>query len=114
MTTMEADALIRAARADAGLTQAQLARRLGMSQPAIVKLERPGANPTVRTLDRVLRATGHRLEITAPTWSPGVDESLIRQQLALPPAERLRQVERQSAQLRRLALAGARKRGELP
>jgi transcriptional regulator with XRE-family HTH domain len=43
---MEADALIRAARAEAKLTQAQLARRLGMSQPAIVKLERPGANPT--------------------------------------------------------------------
>jgi transcriptional regulator with XRE-family HTH domain len=111
---MEADALIRAARAEAGLTQAQLARRLGTSQPAIVKLERPGANPTVRTLDRVLRATGHRLELTAPTWSPDVDESLIRQQLALPPAERLRQIERQSAQMRRLALAGARSRGELP
>jgi DNA-binding XRE family transcriptional regulator len=29
MTVMEADALIRAARAEAGLTQAQLARRLG-------------------------------------------------------------------------------------
>jgi transcriptional regulator with XRE-family HTH domain len=111
---MEADALIRAARSDAQLTQAQLAHRLGTSQPAIVKLERPGANPTVRTLDRVLRATGHRLELTAPTWSPGVDESLIRQQLALPPAERLRQVELQSAQMRRLALAGARSRGELP
>jgi transcriptional regulator with XRE-family HTH domain len=111
---MEPDALIRSARADAHLTQAQLARRLGTSQPAIVKLERPGANPTVRTLDRVLRATGHRLELTAPSWSPGVDESLIRQQLALPPAERLRQVERQSAQMRRLAVAGARSRDELP
>jgi transcriptional regulator with XRE-family HTH domain len=111
---MEADTLIRNARTDAGLTQAQLARRLGTSQPAIVKLERPGANPTVRTLDRVLRATGHRLELTAPTWTPAVDESLIRQQLALPPAERLRQLERQSAQMRRLALAGARSRGELP
>jgi transcriptional regulator with XRE-family HTH domain len=111
---MEADALIRAARAEAGLTQAELARRLRTSQPAIVKLERPGANPTVRTLDRVLRATGHRLELSAPEWTPLVDESLIRQQLALPPAERLRQLERQSAQVRRLAIAGARSRGELP
>ena len=85
---MEADALIRHARAAAGLTQADLARRLGTSQPAIVKLERPGANPTVRTLDRVLRATGHRLELFAPTWSPAVDESLIRKQLEPPPAER--------------------------
>jgi transcriptional regulator with XRE-family HTH domain len=111
---VEAGALIRTARSEANLTQAELARRLGTSQPAIVKLERPGANPTVRTLDRVLRATGHRLELTAPTWSPGVDESLVRQQLALPPAERLRQLERQSAQVRRLALAAARSRGELP
>jgi transcriptional regulator with XRE-family HTH domain len=110
---MEPDALIRAARAEAKLTQAQLARRLGTSQPAIVKLERPGANPTVRTLDRVLRATGHHLELSAPPWSPGIDESLIRKQLALAPAERLRELERQSAQMRRLALAGARSRGEL-
>jgi transcriptional regulator with XRE-family HTH domain len=111
---VEAAALIRHARETAGLTQAELARRLGTSQPAIVKLERPGANPTVRTLDRVLRATGHRLELSAPTWSPGVDESLIRQQLELPPAERVRQLERHAAQMRRLAIAGARSRGELP
>jgi transcriptional regulator with XRE-family HTH domain len=111
---MEADALIREARNAAGLTQADLGRRLGTSQPAVVKLERPGANPTVRTLDRVLRATGHRLELAAPAWSPGVDESLIRQQLELPPAERLRQLERHAAQLRRVAIAGARSRGELP
>jgi transcriptional regulator with XRE-family HTH domain len=96
------------------MTQAQLARRLGTSQPAVVKLERPGANPTVRTLDRVLRATGHRLELAAPAWSPGVDESLIRKQLELAPAERLRDVERHSAQVRRLMIAGARSRGELP
>jgi hypothetical protein len=70
-------------------------------------------NPTVRTLDRVLRATGHRLELSAPTWSPGATSSLIRMQLALPPAERLRQLERQSAEVRRLTLAGARNRGEL-
>ena len=111
---MEADALIRHARSAAGLTQADLARRLGTSQPAIVKLERPGANPTVRTLDRVLRATGHQLELSAPTWSPGVDESLIRKQLELTPAERLRDLERHSAQNRQLMIAGARSRGELP
>jgi hypothetical protein len=62
----------------------------------------------------VLRATGHQLELSAPTWSPGIDESLIRRQLALAPAERLRRLERQSAQMRRLAIAGARSRGELP
>jgi transcriptional regulator with XRE-family HTH domain len=111
---MDADALVRRARSEADLTQSELARRLGTSQPAIVKLERPGANPTVRTLDRVLRATGHRLELSAPRWSAGIDESLIRKQLELPPAERLRQLERHSAEMRRLMIAGARSRGELP
>jgi transcriptional regulator with XRE-family HTH domain len=56
---VEPDALVRDARRAAKLTQAELAQRLGMSQPAIAKLERPDANPTVRTSDRVLRATGH-------------------------------------------------------
>jgi len=111
---IEPDALIRHARGAAGLTQAQLAKRLDLSQPAIGKLERPGANPTVRTLDRVLRATGHHLELSASPWSSGVDESLIRKQLELPPAERLRALERHAAQMRRLAIAGARSRGELP
>ena len=110
---MEPDALVREARRTANLTQTELARRLGTTQPAVVKLERPGANPTIRTLDRALRATGHRLELTAPEWSSGIDVSLIRKQLELPPAERLRQLERQAAEMRRLMIAGARSRGEL-
>lgn len=100
---MEADALIRAARAEAKLTQAQLARRLGTSQPAIVKLERPGANPTVRTLDRVLRATGHRLELSAPAWSAGVDESQLRERLRLTPAQRLAAFQASQRNLARLS-----------
>jgi transcriptional regulator with XRE-family HTH domain len=100
---MEADALIRAARAEAKLTQAQLARRLGTSQPAIVKLERPGANPTVRTLDRVLRATGHRLEISSPTWSPSVDETQLRERLRLTPAQRLAAFQASQRNLTRLS-----------
>ena len=76
---MRADLLIRDARRAAGLTQAQLAAQLGVSQSAIAKLEREGCNPKVETLDRVLRATGHRLQLIAPAWGDGVDESLIRQ-----------------------------------
>ena len=55
---MRPDLLIRDARRAAGLTQAELAARLGISQSAIAKLEREGSNPTVETLDRVLRAHG--------------------------------------------------------
>jgi transcriptional regulator with XRE-family HTH domain len=85
---------------------------MGVSQAAIAKLERPGANPTFETLAGTLRATGHRLELDAPAQRGGVDESLIRQQLALTPAERLRGLEAMHAQANALARAGARSRGE--
>lgn len=108
----QAAVLIRNARHEAGLSQAELGRRLGMSQAAIAKLERSGSNPTVDTLDEVLWATGRRLELGAPTRRPGVDESLIRQQLELSPAQRLRSIETMYAEARAFALAGARSRGE--
>jgi len=108
----EAAALIRKARNEAGLSQAALAQRLGVSQAAIAKLERIGSNPTVDTLDEVLWAAGQRLALTATARKPGVDESLIRQQLELSPAQRLRGVEAMYAEARALALAGARSRGE--
>lgn len=50
-------------RADAGLTQAELARRAGVSQQAIAKLEHPKANPTIETLERVAAALGVRVEV---------------------------------------------------
>lgn len=113
MYMSQAAVLIRTARNDAGLSQARLASRLGVSQAAIAKLERIGSNPTVDTLDDVLWATGRRLTLSAPVRQPGVDESLIRQQLELSPAERLRGIETMYSQARILALAAARSRGEL-
>jgi transcriptional regulator with XRE-family HTH domain len=104
--------VLRAARRRAGLTQAELARRLGVSQAAVAKLESPRANPTVDTLDKALWATGHRLTLDAPARRPGVDESLIRQHLELSPAERLRGIETMYVEGRKLSLAGARSRGE--
>lgn len=106
-------ALLKDARHQAGLTQTELARRLGVSQTAVAKMERPDANPTVQTLDDALRATGHRLTLDAPKWRSSVDESLIRQQLELTPAERIRQLDRQATEMRTLVEAGERARGEL-
>ncbi len=104
--------LLKEARDRAALTQAELGRRLGVSQAAVARLEAVGANPTVATLEKALWATGHRLALDAPAWHPGVDESLIRQQLELTPAERVRGIETMYLQARMLALAGARSRGE--
>jgi transcriptional regulator with XRE-family HTH domain len=108
----ESASLLKEARRQAGITQAELARRLGISQAAVAKLERPGANPTVDTLDGALWATGHRLTLDAPARRPGVDESLIRQQLALSPTERIWQLDHQATEMRALVEAGERARGE--
>jgi transcriptional regulator with XRE-family HTH domain len=75
-TMSKAATLLREARYAAGLTQAALAERLDVSQAAIAKLERQGANPTVDTLDNALWATGHRLELSAaPARRLDADES---------------------------------------
>ena len=85
---MPAATLIRTARRGAGLTQAELASRAGMPQSSSARLEAPGSNPTVETLERVLHAVGMRLEAT-PHGAAGVDETLIAQNFELTPAERL-------------------------
>ena len=104
--------LLREARRRAGLTQADLAARLGISQAAVAKLESRHANPTIDTLEQALWATGHRLTLDAGPRPPGVDESLIRQQLELSPAERIRGIETMYTQARMLALTGDESRGE--
>jgi DNA-binding XRE family transcriptional regulator len=104
--------LLRDARSRAGLTQRQLGLRLGITQAAVAKLERPGANPTIETLAGAIWATGHRLQLSTPTRHVGVDESLIRKQLELSPLQRLRGLEAMYTTARALAVAGARSRGE--
>jgi len=55
---------IRWARQDAGLTQKELGRRAGISQQQIAKLENPGENPTVETLEKLGRALGLTVSVT--------------------------------------------------
>lgn len=95
---------LRESRLAAGLTQAQLAARLGVSQPTVAGWERPGANPTVRTLDRALAATGRRLGAAAGE-PPGVDVGLIREHLELTSRERLGVLESLRRQERMLSRA---------
>lgn len=103
--------LIRTARRTAGLTQAQLADRAGTTQAAIARLEAPGSNPTLRTLDRVLHAADHRLTLDAKTGLPPVDESQIVEQLKLSPAQRLRGHDAFRRNIRELVLSAGRGRG---
>lgn len=52
---------LREARIGAGLTQAELAARAGTSQATLSAYERGRKEPSLATLDRLLRATGQRL-----------------------------------------------------
>lgn len=54
---------VRALREAQGMSQAELARRMGTSQPAVARLEAGGVEPSIETLDRVSRALGSRLTI---------------------------------------------------
>ncbi|TMB29101.1 MAG: helix-turn-helix transcriptional regulator [Deltaproteobacteria bacterium] len=49
-------------REEFGLTQAELAKLAGVSQPAIAQLESPDSNPTIDTLNRVARAMGVEID----------------------------------------------------
>lgn len=57
-------------RHEAGLTQAALARRAGTSQATISAYESGAKSPAVITLERLLAATGHALELRAVARPP--------------------------------------------
>lgn len=84
-----AAALIRRARNRAGITQAELARRLGTTQSAVSRWERGHDEPRLSTLAAVLGACDLRLVLGA---EPDVDRAQIRQQLAMTPEQRLQSV----------------------
>lgn len=52
------------ARAKAGLSQAQLARKMKTTQSAIARLESGKAHPSTRTLWKLAAATGTKLKIS--------------------------------------------------
>jgi transcriptional regulator with XRE-family HTH domain len=53
---------LRELREAAGLSQNELAHRLGCQQPAIARLEAGEASPNMRTLDRIANALGLELQ----------------------------------------------------
>ena len=54
----------------AGLTQQELARKMGTTQPVIARLESGRIRPSMRTLERLAEATGSRLLISFERRTP--------------------------------------------
>jgi transcriptional regulator with XRE-family HTH domain len=96
--------VMRAARTEAGLTQAALAERLGTKQSVVSRWERGHEEPRVSTLVRVMQACGLSLSIVVE--HDDVDRAQIRQQLAMTPEQRLASVVNLSR-----TLASARRTG---
>jgi ribosome-binding protein aMBF1 (putative translation factor) len=63
-TPSQLGAAILAARTAAGLSQMELAARLNTAQANIVRLEKGRSLASTRTLQRIAKATGHKLVIT--------------------------------------------------
>ena len=62
---MEVTALIRGARHAAGITQLELASRAGTAQPAVAAYESGSKTPNLATLERLLGACEHDVEVLA-------------------------------------------------
>ena len=86
---MSAAELIRQARARHGLTQKQLAIRARTSQAAISRIERGLVSPSIETLEKLLAMMNEELVLDARAIDWGHDVTLLRQNLARTPAERL-------------------------
>jgi transcriptional regulator with XRE-family HTH domain len=96
--------VIRSARRRAGLTQRELAVRLGKSQSEIGRWERGEARPSFETVQRVVRACG--LQLT--TSLSAADDSYIPhidRMLALPPRGRVGRAADQAIAMRGLRIA---------
>jgi transcriptional regulator with XRE-family HTH domain len=101
--------LLREARLRAGLTQAELGRRVGKPQSQIGRWERGEVKPSLETLRDLIRACGLELTLGLANYDDSY-LSLIAGQLRLSPAERVARMEQVAAEqleLRELMRAGA-------
>lgn len=84
---MTGQQLIRHARVSAGLTQRELARRLGTHQPVIARWENEKTRPDFDTVVRAVEACGFDLHTELRLVDH--DTVLVKRELAKSPAERL-------------------------
>lgn len=85
---MTGTSIIREARRRRGISQAELARRLGTTQSAIARLESPKTSPRFETVVAAVRACG--LELHLSLTEPDLDHRrLIEDALTLTPSQRL-------------------------
>lgn len=82
---------VRELRNSAGISQRELAERMGTTQSVIARLEAGGSRPSLTTLERVGEAVGLQLEVRfhERRSQSGLDLAQLTANLRLSPAERL-------------------------
>jgi transcriptional regulator with XRE-family HTH domain len=99
--------LLREARLRAGLTQAELARAVGRTQPAIARWESGRVEPSLETLRELIRACRLELTVGLANYDDSYDR-YINDLLDMTPAERVADAiarERVAARIRGPAVA---------
>jgi transcriptional regulator with XRE-family HTH domain len=91
---MTAWALLREARATAGLSQRALAELAGVAQSEIARIENGRQEPSFSRLEQLLRAAGYDMKIQLVAHDEH-DEQLIDEMLRLTPRQRLESLEEQ-------------------
>ncbi len=86
---MNGGRIIRRARRRRGLSQAELAARLGTKQPVVARWESGARVPSLETVSRAVSACGLGLDVAVVQPDPGEDAALL-EWARLSPAERLR------------------------
>jgi transcriptional regulator with XRE-family HTH domain len=81
--------IIRERRLANGLTQEQLARRVGSTQAAISRLESGQLSPTFETFERLLEVMGERAEVEVGRADGDYDRARLASLRARTPSERL-------------------------
>ena len=84
---MDSVNVMKAVRAHAGVTQYELAERIGTTQSAIARMERRGADVRLSSLMKALDATGLTLKLEPA--NPPVDLAQIDRHLSMTPSQRL-------------------------
>ncbi|MEX2646384.1 MAG: helix-turn-helix domain-containing protein [Gaiellaceae bacterium] len=93
---MAAWAILREARARAGLSQRALAQRAGVAQSEIARVEAGRQEPAYRTLERLVRAAGFDLRVQLAPHDHH-DEQLIEDMLDRPVEDRIDSLRRHVA-----------------
>lgn len=96
--------LLREARLRAGLSQAELGRRVERSQSQIARWERGDVKPSLETLRELIRACGLELTFGLANYDDSYDE-WIERYLALTPEERIEQAIARAAEVRAIQAA---------